>query len=95
MLDIDTIYTSLFADKMSRENWGCGCSAWITLAVLLYLVGYASYHVYGWAVDKVEYSIEYEWGESWLVVARIVIVCGIVLFWVLLFALLLLITKKR
>ena len=38
-MDIDTIYTSLVADRMSREKWGgCGCSsAWVTLAVMLYL----------------------------------------------------------
>ena len=95
-MDIDTIYTSLVADRMSRENWGgCGCSsAWFTLAVILYLTGYASYHMYGWAVDRFAVSIEYEWGESWGVALRIGIVIGIFLFWLLLFFLLFLLARK-
>ncbi len=96
-MDIDTIYTSLVADKMSREKWGgCGCSsAWVTLAVMLYLAGFASYHVYGWAVDRFADSVEYEWGESWAVALRIAIVCGIALFWILLFALLLYLARRK
>ena len=96
-MDIDTIYTSLVADKMSREKWGgCGCSsAWVTLAVMLYLAGFASYHVYGWAVDRFADSVEYEWGESWGVVLRIGIVFGIILFWLLLFFLLFLLARKK
>ncbi len=96
-MDLDIIYASLVADKMSKTNWGgCGCSSvWVTLAVMLYLVGYASYWVYGWATDRFTDSIEYDYGSSWAAVARIAIVCCIVLFWVLLFALLLYLARRN
>ena len=94
-MDLDVIYSSLVVDKMSREKWGgCGCSpAWISLLVLLWLGGYSSYKVYEWAEDKVMnmgYRLEViESSESVeATVARVAIVCGIILFWVLLFALL-------
>lgn len=94
-MDLDIIYSSLVADKMSRENWGgSGCSpAWFALAVILYLVVYGSYMVYRWAEDKLM-DMGYELGiienstDIEVTVGRVAIVCGIILFWVLLFALL-------
>ncbi len=95
MDNLDFIYSSLVADKMSREKWGgCGCSpAWFALAVILYLVVYGSYKVYIWAEDKLM-DMGYEFGiienstDIEITVGRVAIVCGIILFWVLLFALL-------
>ena len=89
LMDLDIIYTSLVADKMSRENWGgCGCSsAWIGIVLLLYLGGYGSYKVYEWADDKFVSMVMIGENALWATIIRIAIVCGIVLFWVLLFAL--------
>ena len=88
---LDFIYSSLVADKMSREKWGgCGCSpAWFALAVILYLMVYGSYKVYIWAEDRVLGVVPYG-GETdfEVIAARVAIICLIVVFWVLLFALL-------
>ena len=91
MDNLDFIYSSLVADKMSREKWGgCGCSpAWFALAVILYLGGYGSYKVYKWAEDMMLGVAIYDEKASFEVIAvRIVIICLIVIFWVLLFVLL-------
>ncbi len=91
MDDLDFIYSSLVADKMSREKWGgCRCSpAWFALAVILYLGCYGSYKVYEWAEDRVLGVVPYG-GETGfeVIAARVAIICSIVVFWVLLFALL-------
>lgn len=91
MDNLDFIYSSLVADKMSREKWGgCGCSpAWFALAVILYLMVYGSYKVYIWAEDMMLGAAIYDEKASFGVLAvRIAIICTIVIFWVLLFALL-------
>ena len=88
---LDFIYSSLVADKMSREKWsGCGCSpAWFAHAGILYLVVYGSYKVYIWAEDMMLGVAIYDEKASFEVIAvRIAIICLIVVFWVLLFALL-------
>lgn len=98
MDDLDFIYSSLVADKMSKEKWGgCGCSpAWFALAVILYLGGYGSYKVYKWAEDMMLGVAIYDEKASFEVIAvRIAIICLIVIFWVLLFVLLWKLAKRE
>ncbi len=90
-MDLDIIYSSLVADKMSRVKWGgCGCSpALFAFFVLLYLGCYGSYKAYIWAERFVLGDVPYGGEADFKVIAaRVAIICLIVVFWVLFFALL-------